>query len=229
MSARQAPPMRGLLELQAACRDRGIRFAVLTVRNESLMPRARNRLVAHFLAAPEISRLLFVDADSGFTGADALRLLAHDMSLCGGMAPAEAAGPGAPGVEPPPRGGGGGGPPRRPGGVRRARGRLHDDPPRGVRADDRRVAAAGGRQRLRYMVHPVDDPPGPWRDHTYAFFDCGIDEDGRYQSQDCWFCRRWRALDGEVRVDPAINLTHTGCATFAGDAWRDMQDATGAA
>jgi hypothetical protein len=52
-------------------------------------------------------------------------------------------------------------------------------------------------------------------EYAYALFDCGV-EDGHYFSEDWLFCSRWSKLGGKVYVDVTINLTHTGVQDFRG-------------
>jgi hypothetical protein len=54
--------------------------------------------------------------------------------------------------------------------------------------------------------------------HLYALFDCIIDPDtGAYLSEDYSFCRRWRQIGGEIWIDTASRLTHSGPYEFVGD------------
>ena len=58
----------------------------------------------------------------------------------------------------------------------------------------------------------------PQSDNLYALFDCLIDpETGIYLSEDYAFCRRWRALGGEIWLDLRSRLTHVGPDAFRGD------------
>jgi hypothetical protein len=50
---------------------------------------------------------------------------------------------------------------------------------------------------------------------AYALFDTGI-EDNEYLSEDWMFCNRWRKLGGEIWLDISIDLTHTGPEDFKG-------------
>jgi hypothetical protein len=51
-----------------------------------------------------------------------------------------------------------------------------------------------------------------------------IDPDtGDYLSEDYTFCRRWRALGGEVWLDTRSKLMHIGPREFAGDAGARFQ------
>ena len=51
--------------------------------------------------------------------------------------------------------------------------------------------------------------------YAYALFDCGV-EDGHYFSEDWLFCSRWTKMGGQIWVDVTINLTHTGIQDYKG-------------
>ena len=53
-----------------------------------------------------------------------------------------------------------------------------------------------------------------WR---YALFNCLVDEDGCYLSEDYSFCRRWTDIGGEIWIDLQSRLTHVGSFQFDGD------------
>lgn len=217
----------GMMELQRELDRRCIPLATVVIRNESLVQRARNRIVAEFLDKPQFSHLLFIDADVGFTSDAVLRLLAHDKPLIGGLY-------------------------RRkmlervdyawnrlPAGQERrdATGAVtcaavatgfmmmqRHVPIRMIEATvtkpslwDRMRGRKFLKSPLRYFPGDDGGEAGGWRDQTYTLFDCWIDETGNYLSEDYAFCRRWRDLGGEVWADPGILLTHNGTATFAGD------------
>ena len=50
---------------------------------------------------------------------------------------------------------------------------------------------------------------------AYALFDCGV-EDDHYYSEDWMFCSRWSKMGGEIWVDISINLTHIGIERYSG-------------
>lgn len=50
---------------------------------------------------------------------------------------------------------------------------------------------------------------------AYALFDCGVEE-GHYLSEDWMFCNRWRNMGGKVYINVGINLTHSGIEDFRG-------------
>lgn len=51
--------------------------------------------------------------------------------------------------------------------------------------------------------------------YAYALFDCAIEED-HYLSEDWLFCHRWRKMGGNVYLDVSINLKHSGVEDFNG-------------
>jgi len=50
---------------------------------------------------------------------------------------------------------------------------------------------------------------------AYALFDCGV-EDGHYFSEDWMFCQRWAKMGGSIYLDVTINLNHTGLEDYKG-------------
>ena len=52
-------------------------------------------------------------------------------------------------------------------------------------------------------------------EYAYALFDCGVEE-GHYCSEDWLFCSRWAKMGGETWVDVTINLNHSGVEDFKG-------------
>ncbi len=51
--------------------------------------------------------------------------------------------------------------------------------------------------------------------YAYALFDCGV-EDDHYFSEDWLFCHRWEKNNGSIYADITINLIHTGTNHFNG-------------
>ena len=50
---------------------------------------------------------------------------------------------------------------------------------------------------------------------AYALFDCGV-EDGHYFSEDWMFCERWNKMGGSIYLDVTVNLVHTGIEDYKG-------------
>jgi hypothetical protein len=200
----------GVVDLIEKAREAAIPLGFHLVGNESLVQRARNGIVAQFLAT-SADRLIFIDADIGFSGDQVLRLLAHDRPVMAGiyrkknlhrvdyavnwMTDAEGAVPRDPAT-----------------GAIRAR-----DVGTGFLAIKREVFEAMARAfpHIRYRT-PHEDRGMPTEAH--AFFDCWIDPaTGEYLSEDYAFCRRWLAMGGEVWVDPGIILDHHGMLPLTAD------------
>jgi len=80
---------------------------------------------------------------------------------------------------------------------------------------------------LKYKaLHAFPRPSQP-SDHLYALFDCMIDPDtGVYLSEDYAFCRRWRAIGGEIWLDLNSKLNHSGSYTYRGNAAARFVDGT---
>jgi hypothetical protein len=55
-------------------------------------------------------------------------------------------------------------------------------------------------------------------DLLYALFDTSLDrEKGTYLPEDYTFCKRWRAMGGEIWVDVLSKFTHIGQFGYQGD------------
>lgn len=51
--------------------------------------------------------------------------------------------------------------------------------------------------------------------YAFALFDCGVEE-GHYFSEDWLFCHRWTKMGGKIYVDVTISLTHSGMEDYRG-------------
>jgi len=203
-----AATLRGLLETQRAALSIGLPFLCVTVTNESLVPRARNTLVARFLRSAA-SHLLFVDSDIGF-GADAvLRLLGHGREVIGGLYRSKRLDREEWVAE----------------FVAAPDGTVRNDPATGA-VEVATIGTGFLLIRREVLTRMTEALPGT-RHRTeegivHALFDTGIEPGteevpGRYLSEDYLFCARWRALGGTVWCDPAIALEHRGSLALSGD------------
>lgn len=206
------PCMHGLRETKERFDQLGIPFNLITIRNESLIQRARHHVIATFLRS-SCDRLIFIDADIGFTADHIIRLLAHDRDVIGGMyrkknlqshdyAANLLVNPD--------------------GTVQR------DDETGALRAlhvatgfmcikrnvVERMVAAL---PHLRYRLH-ADAAEKIGAEYAHAIMEPYIDPVTLdYYSEDYAFCERWRALGGECWVDPGLILEHWGTLCLTGD------------
>jgi hypothetical protein len=215
-----------------------IPLAFGTIANESLVTRARNVLVAYFLAS-DYTHLMFVDADIEFQTEDILKLYAHKKDVVVGAYPKK--------------------------GVAwdKIRANLTDPANKSKELSDRDMASFGSdyainfkfvdketktigvengliklhdagtgfmmisREAILKMIkaypelkynNDVNIANADLKDHFYALFDTMIDPiDRRYLSEDYTFCRRWQEIGGDVWLDPSISLNHYGHFCFQGN------------
>lgn len=197
----------------------GIEHARQFVIGSSNLPRARNELVARFLAS-RCTDLLFVDDDMGWDANAVVRLLASDKPLCGVV--------GRKRVDKP---------------------NTDQDvwcgvpdcgPENSITQDDmgfvrfKRVGT-GFLKIARTVFEQVIAARPDWkraghagmsdevRANYYRFFRFGDDE---YETgEDFEFCNAWAALGGEIWVDPDIALAHVGEKEYRGAFSELMQPA----
>lgn len=186
----------------------GIQCWIQNVVGSSNLPRARNDLVAAFLAST-YDDLLFIDDDMGWSPNDVIRLLASDKDLIAGVGSKKVS---RPDTDPnkwccvslP--------------------GPLVQDEMGAVE-----VAAVGtGFVKISravfsrmMMAHPNwkrrgwPNMPEAARAFYYQFFRFDPDDPDE-PGEDIEFCRAWRALGGTVWVDPTIKLLHVGEFEYTG-------------
>ena len=203
---------------------------------DGLIPRARNRMVAEFMADTRWTHLFWIDADVGFAPEAALRLLLADRDVVAGVYPHKKDGWPAQGL-----------PQMLPAGstrddfeARHASFPLNPLPGTQVADDDgfvpvrdaptgfmliaRRVfeRLAEAMPELRYTPDPVPGEGAQDLPH-YRFFDVLAEPDnGRYLAEDFAFCRRWQSIGGEVHVDTRSRLSHQGTRLYTGDLGRAL-------
>jgi hypothetical protein len=218
-----------LLNLQAAAAGCGFDMAVVMLGNDALITRGRSAIVAKFLDAPTATHLLFIDADITFSVDQVTRMLALDKDFVAGLYPAKiidwqqllaCAGKTSEAID-------------------EAGLAYVGDLCKGAELKTENGFATGvyagtGFQLIKRGVfekmkaaypemqykslHAFPRPSQP-SDNLYALFDCMIDPDtGVYLSEDYAFCRRWRAIGGEIWLDLQSRLTHTGNYSFRGNA-----------
>jgi hypothetical protein len=220
--------MHSVCSLMSAASNEDVTVTVELLGNDSLITRARNTLVATALDIPTVTHLMFIDADIGFTADQVGRMVRFDQDVVAGMYPLKIVHHDAAVFD------------RVAGGEAletaqlRYVGAPHDE-------DDRQESdgfvsaefagtgfmlikrAALERMQAAYpetRYNAAHDRAILNRSQNlYALFDCMIEpETGEYLSEDYTFCRRWRALGGEVWLDTRSKLMHIGPREFAGDA-----------
>lgn len=201
--------IRSLMDTIRALAARGIEVVWWPRCGDSLLPACRNLIAMEFVKRPELTHLLWTDADMTWTGADVLRLLDHDLDIVAGLyrakTPEVRYDYGAlPGVAPDP-----------------CTGLMEVDcAGTGFMLTRRSVyeammAAFPERMAQRgegmYRCHG-DSEPGP----IFDFFPLLL-SDGTYMAEDISFCRSWRTIGGRVMVDATLRLGHEGRHVFRGD------------
>ena len=211
-----------MLGLQRELNRDGIDFSLEMTGSVSLIPIARNYIVAKLLGEPRFTHLLFIDADIGFDPAVVPRYLAADKDIVAGVYPLKQLDLAA--MRNLPR-------------ERPTAAALHYAARIG--AGERPTAdgfvkaeyAATGFMLIRRGVlerMAARYPELKYRHsftlggaidgaHLYALFDTSLDANGVYLPEDYTFCARWRAMGGEIWVDARSKFTHVGRQVFAGD------------
>ena len=220
--------MLSVCKLMRAAPAHGFALELALLGGDALITRSRAVLVARFLDMPQATHLLFVDADIAFEPEQVVRLLRADKELAAAFYPLKATDWDAVPARVV------GGETLRGAGLSYV-GTLLEPPERRMEGDFATARYAGtGFQLIKRTVfeqliaaHPelrfasVHTRRGnlPDSQNLYALFDCLIDPDtGAYLSEDYAFCRRWRALGGDIWLDLRSRLTHVGADQFQGDA-----------
>jgi len=219
----------------------GVGFAVEFCRNDSLISRARNNLVAKAMNDPKCTHIMFIDSDITWDPVDILKLLLSNKCLCGGVYPLkhyywekltkdentikkwidkknESQFGGA---------------------ISNESAIQHNllkyninyiDSVLNIEANMARVKhlATGFMMFKREVIEQMgkaypqtkytDDVgflSGSENNYAYALFDCGV-QDNHYFSEDWMFCHRWTEMGGNIYVNVGINLVHTGNEDFNG-------------
>lgn len=213
-------------------------------KNDSLVSRARNNLIARAMFNTKATHFLFIDSDITWSPMDIFRLLLDDKPIVGGIYPLKKYNfeklvpqDGVPSY------------------IDQWLERKNNGPLKNILDDEamiqtnllnynlnhisNQVAIENGLIRVRHLATGfmmiqrstlekmmMAFPSTKYEDdvqflkpeenkYAYALFDCGVEE-GHYMSEDWLFCNRWRKMGGEVFVDVQISLTHSGTEDFRG-------------
>ena len=227
---------QSMLELAVNFTKLNISFEMMTIGNESLIQRARNGIVAKFMADSNATHLMFIDADITFSWVNIVKLLLCGKELCGGCYPKKCFN------------------------WDKIKHQIQKNPALG---DDELMAKSldyvfnpiyhkegenvviklnNGMAQVKdigtgFMLinksvinkmikkYPdtkfVNNVAGYGQnnvgDFFYALFDCCIDPVSKvYLSEDYLFCKRWIDIGGELWLDLSTNLNHTGIIDYKG-------------
>jgi hypothetical protein len=237
--------VHSLMTTIEACKQHGISITIEFCKNDSLVSRARNNLIAKAMNNRSITHFLFIDSDITWSYIDIFKLLMADKYLIGGVYPLKKynwenlinkTNPNEniakKWID------------------KKNNSQLKDiitnedviqynmlkynvNFLESILKIDKNLAkvkhiATGfmliKRETIENMIkaYPqtkyVDDVgflQGDENEFAYALFDCGVEE-GHYFSEDWLFCHRWTKMGGNVYLDVSINLTHTGTEDFKG-------------
>ena len=232
--------MESLIQTFAMCKDVGLKMKVHFCKNDSLVSRARNNLIAKAMADPATTHMFFIDADITWDPADILKLLLADKGVVGGIYPIKSykwdslAEPEFLNALM----------------LRKQNSQLKDMMSNkdflktnmvkyNVNYESSMLNVTNNLAKVKHLATGfmmikrqvietmsrgfpttkyVDDVgflQGDENNFAYALFDCGVEE-GHYFSEDWMFCHRWTKMGGGVYIDVTINLDHTGVETYKG-------------
>jgi hypothetical protein len=198
----------GLLGTMQTLQQRGVGFSWACESKCSLLPYARNKLAARFLAS-DCSHVMMVDTDISFPGDAVLRLLSHGEDMI--CVPYCAKNPGPPSFDAVP---------------------LDEEEPRldhrgllelrsgstGFLLVARRVLEAMIEAYPESRITSVDWPVEPQIAPFLAdLFPSRLEPGGHYGSEDWGFSVRARSLHFRVWADVSISLGHHGDHCYGGD------------
>ena len=193
-----------ILKLQETLIYSDFDHAFLILENESLIQRARNNSVTTFLDT-EYDRFLFIDSDIEFEPEDVLKLWNADKDIvCGAYSMKREDCPTSAWVD----------------------GSLVDlEKLDGLTKIDfcgtgfvmyKRKVFEEMKSHYPERIHSEGKPGENVLSHrvSFAYFDPRV-EDGVYYSEDYAQCLDWRAMGGEIWIDPTIHLTHWGSKGYS--------------
>lgn len=207
----------------------GLNTCVEFCRNDSLVSRARNNLVAKAMNDSRCTHMVFIDSDISWHPKDILLLMLSDYSLCGGIYPLKNYN-----FDRAPE-------------ICRSltdqensshiQSKLLDynfNPNKYENVEinngfvEVRHLATGFMMIKREVISKMKDAYSYTKyvddigfltkeeeKNAYALFDCSV-EFGHYLSEDWLFCERWKKLGGCIYANLNINLTHSGYHDFKG-------------
>lgn len=218
--------MVGIMGLQTVCKEKGWGFHFIYSGNESLITRARNKLVELFLQT-DCTHLLFIDADMEFSPSQIASLVEYNVDVISGLCPKKQINWEA------------------------VKAVVKDNPdihplliPRVISDTDNNINYLDGSlvsdipdlvcikhagtgcllikrevfgQLLNSVPKFIDYGANGLATPTIKrlYFDTKVEENSMsYLSEDYYFCDEWRKVGGKVYLAPHIKLGHIGMHTF---------------
>lgn len=195
----------GLMRFAIIATKLKINFSMDIIYNESLIPRARNNLVAKFMGNKDATHLMFIDVDLGFEAESILKLLLNNQDIIGGLYPKKSLP------------------------ISYVVNQVENPVTDGGDIVEISTLGTGFMLIKRHVIEKMiaHHPELKIRDslsyapeceiYMYSLFDTLIDPHHNYLSEDWTFCYRWRLMGGKVFANTSIKLDHTGFYKFAGD------------
>jgi hypothetical protein len=218
----------GVLTAINALQRIGVPTYFTQIGNESLITRGRNELVRIFLSKPELTHLMFIDADIHFEGQDLVTLINADKDIACGIYPKkevdwakveQAAKEGKTGLQ------------DYAGAFvlnfAAEQGEVIETDETGM--VEVRHGGTGFMMIKRGVFEKLAPHVPEYRTSTQKvngeyvkpltseFFGLSIDDSGCMLSEDYHFCELWRKHGGKVHANPFIKLQHVGTYIFGGD------------
>jgi hypothetical protein len=206
--------MMSILKLLNAAKDSKLSISFYPIFFESLVSRARNAAVAHFLEDKENTHLLFIDSDIIFEPEDVFKLLQSNKEVVAGIYPKKyivwdrlKKYPEAERVDFPIGGSA----------------KMTEDNflemdylPTGFLLISRTAInkIIKAYPELKYK-NDIDGYMSAG-DNFYDLFKVGI-RNGIYESEDWGFCSLWKSVGGKVLIHPEINVKHLGWHEYSGN------------
>lgn len=229
-----------LLKTKELCSELGIKLHIEFTKNESLIQRARNHLIAKAMFRQDTTHIMFIDSDITWNPIDIIKLILHDKEIVGGIYPFKFYDLNV----------------------------LHNQEKlqkikekynkaayhktlsfpeflkqnllkfnlNFIRGEQKiqenllsiRHLATGFMMMKRSCIEKmIEHYPhtkydcdtqqlqGNENKYCYALFDCFL-KDGHYFSEDWGFCDRWKSIGGDIFTDVSITLGHSGVTDYTG-------------
>ena len=206
--------MMSILKLLNSAKETGLNMSFYPIFFESLVSRARNAAVAHFLEDKENTHLLFIDSDIIFEPEDVLKLLKSGKEVIAGIYPKKYITwerlknkPEAERVDFPVGGN-----------IKMTEDNFleMDYLPTGFLLISRTAIEKIIKQHPELKYRNDIDGYMSAGDNFYDLFKVGI-RNGIYESEDWGFCSLWKEAGGKVLIHPEVNVKHVGWHEYEGN------------